>query len=61
MGKLAEDRYSDCIVKPKEKFSKSGFVDNHLFRQSKIWKVEEVLGEAVWAGSVGLVASKRKG
>lgn len=40
----------DCIVKPKDKFHKSGFLHNHLSTQSKIWKVHEVLGEqeVVW-------------
>lgn len=45
MKKLAEDKYGDCVGKPKDKFFKSGFVDNHLSTQPKIWKVNEVLGE----------------
>lgn len=43
MEKLAEGKCGDCTVKPKLKFLKSRFVDNHLSRQPKIWKMCKVL------------------
>lgn len=43
MEKLAEGKCDDCTVKPKHMFLKSRFVDNHLSRQPKIWKMCKVL------------------
>lgn len=43
MEKLAEGKCDNRTVKPKHMFLKSRFVDNHLSKQPKIWKMCNVL------------------